>query len=155
MRAEYERANNDAKKQFYEYSNKIRFERNRSAWNNISTEDGENVNRSVGQIRSKRFQIDTTGNNEYLQSGDKRKSIKTIYGIGQKYKDIISIDAKVIGEFITELEDIDYDNKKTFERILKHYSRNVGYVLGRYNSKSGRFNRYGRKVLKNEKSVRQ
>ena len=85
------------------------------------------------------------------------KPIKSIYGIGQNLynKDITSFDAKIIGEFITELEDIDYDNKKTFERILKHYSRNVGYVLGRYNSKSGRFNRYGREIFENEKSTRQ
>ena len=76
VRAEYERANNDTDKEFYEYSNKIRSERNRSMRNNISTEDGENVNRSIGQVRSKGLQTDTTGNNEHLQSGDKGKSIK-------------------------------------------------------------------------------
>lgn len=76
VRAEYERANNDTEKQFYEYSNKIRSERNRSVRNNFSTEDGENVNRSIGQVRSKGLPTDAAGNSEYLQSSDKGKSVK-------------------------------------------------------------------------------
>lgn len=80
--------------------------------------------------------------------------ILAVYGIGKNLynKDISNFDAKIIGEFITDLEEQRYDNKKVLKRILDYYSRNAGYVLGRYNSKSNRFNKYGRKVSENESS---
>ncbi len=83
--------------------------------------------------------------------------INGVYGIGKNLynEDISNFDAKLIGEFITNLEEQRYDNKQTLERILRYYSRNVGYVLGRYNSKSGRFNKYGHKVSRNAKGSRQ
>lgn len=92
VRAEYERANNDTEKQFYEYSNKIRSERNRSMRNNISTEDGGDVNRSVGQVRSKGIQTDTTRNNKHLQSGDKGKSVKfSLRENVEETKDLVAV----------------------------------------------------------------
>lgn len=83
--------------------------------------------------------------------------INGVYGIGKNLynEDISNFDAKLIGEFITNLEEQKYDNKQTLERILRYYSRNVGYVLGRYNSKSGRFNKFGHKVSGNTKGSRQ
>lgn len=80
-----------------------------------------------------------------------------VYGIGKNLynEDISNFDAKTIGEFITNLEDRQYDNKQTLERLLRFYSRDVGYILGRYNSKSGRFNKFGHKVSENARSLRQ
>ena len=83
--------------------------------------------------------------------------IIAIYGIGENLynDDVTNFDAKFIGEFLTELEDKKYDNKQMLERLLKTYSKNVGYVLGRYNTRSHRFNQYGRKVSEGSKIIRQ
>lgn len=57
-----------------------------------------------------------------------------------------NFDEKLIAEYITTLEDKEYDNKQVLERLLKAVSKNVGRVLGRYSSRSNRFVGYGRKV---------
>ena len=76
------------------------------------------------------------------------KPIKAIYGIAKSNKPTTNnnFDEKTIAEYITELEDRDYDNKRVLERLLKSVSKNVGRVLGRYSGGSNGFVRYGREI---------
>ncbi len=80
-----------------------------------------------------------------------------VYGIGENLynEDRSNFDQEIIGEFLIRLEDRQYDNKQVFERILRSYSKDVGYVLWRYNSRSHRYNRYGRKVSQGGETVQQ
>lgn len=83
-------------------------------------------------------------------------NIAAIYGIGENlYNDDISnFDQKIIGEFITELEDRKYDNKKVLKKLLRNHSEVFGYVFGRYNIKSKRYDEIRGSASKNRATIK-
>lgn len=59
-----------------------------------------------------------------------------------------------VAKFITDMED-KYDKWTTHKGFFKSYSRDIGYVFGRYSNESGRFYRYGRAVQSSTENIRQ
>lgn len=83
--------------------------------------------------------------------------IVAVYGIyrGQENVSPDNFYENTVSEFLCGLEDKKYDNKKVLERILRSYSRNVGYIFGKYDSGRNRFYKYGRNVSKGTEDIRQ
>ena len=68
---EYERAYKEANDTLYGHIEEFRLGKRGNIRNMFSSQDGSNDGRGVQQIGSKRLQTDTTGDDEYLLSGDK------------------------------------------------------------------------------------
>ena len=61
---------------------------------------------------------------------------------------------KDVAKFIVDMED-KYDKWTKHKGFFKSYSRDIGYVFGRYSNESGRFYRYGRAVQSSTENIRQ
>lgn len=59
-----------------------------------------------------------------------------------------------VAKFIVDMED-KYDKWTKHKGFFKSYSRDIGYVFGRYSNESGRFYRYGRAVQSSTENIRQ
>lgn len=76
VRVEYERAINNTDKQFYEYSDIIRTERNGGVQHSISNGDRRYADSGIRPFGREGLQTDSAGNNKHLRSGNKEKSVK-------------------------------------------------------------------------------
>lgn len=59
-----------------------------------------------------------------------------------------------VAKFIADMED-KYDKWTKHKGFFKSYSRDIGYVFGRYSNESGRFYRYGRPIQSSTENIRQ
>ena len=118
---ELEFAYKEADNKIYGNTQSFRADKGRDIWNLQFSENGRYGNGNDRQVRSEEFQPNSERNNEYLRSGDKRKSDVRKTKLSREIdQSDFEADIKYSRESAT-IEDIKKENKKEVKKCLNLY----------------------------------